>query len=50
MVNALIGIALVVGAIALISIIGTVLGLDILNLGKLLGNLTGTPPGPEPTD
>lgn len=43
MIDALIGIILVVGAIALISIVGTVLGLDILNLGKLLGNLTAAP-------
>ena len=41
MVDALIGIIIVVGAIALISIVGTVLGLDILNIGKLLKNLTG---------
>lgn len=49
MLNAVIGLIIVVAGLAIISIVGTVLGFPILDLGTLLNNLGGNNPAPVPT-
>ena len=42
--NSLIGIAIVVAAYGLLALIGSFMGIEFLNLGKLFGNITSSKP------
>ncbi|HJY98837.1 MAG TPA: hypothetical protein VJ227_03930 [Patescibacteria group bacterium] len=40
-VNAIVGVIVIIAAMSVISLIGTIFGIDILNLPKLFGQITG---------